>query len=67
MSDRVKINGITLYTVKGAADELGIDKSRVTRAARRRNIGRTFGRQLMFTNADIEVLRNRPHGVRVVD
>lgn len=66
-AESLTIGGVTVYTLKGAADLLGIDPSRVSRAARRRGIGQRFGRQSVFTAADIEALRDRPHGVRVVD
>jgi len=55
-------NGSRLFTVSQVAKLLGIDGSRVRRLAEGRGIGRKLGMQWVFTENDIEDLRERPQG-----
>lgn len=47
----------TLYSTAQAADTLGVDKSTITRLAKRLEVGQLVGMSLVFTEAEVEALR----------
>jgi hypothetical protein len=51
-----------LYTSKEVADQLGVSHPLVRKIACRDNIGTKIGRDRLFTEADVERIRNRPLG-----
>jgi len=53
------IENTTYYTAPDVARELRITKQRVYQIARRRGLGRKFGRDWVFTPAELEAMRVR--------
>ena len=49
----------TLYTTKQVADALGITTGRVRQLARALKLGRWVGSVRLYTEADVDALRNR--------
>jgi hypothetical protein len=50
----------TLYTTAEVAEDLGISMARLRLIAARYGIGKKVGRDWLFTDADLEQLRQRP-------
>ena len=51
-----------LYTTAEAAALLGVSQRRVRVLAGHRGIGRRIGRAIVFTDADLRAMRDRPVG-----
>lgn len=47
------------FTTQQVADLLGVSPQRVRQLSQERNIGRKFGRDLAFTQSDIDALKSR--------
>ncbi len=50
---------LAMYSTKEAAVELGLSVPRVTQLRKALGIGRIVGRSVVFTEADIETMRQR--------
>lgn len=48
-----------VYTTREAATALGVSMRRVQQACKHYGLGRWFGRQLVLTDSDIAVIRDR--------
>lgn len=66
MPDCVTINGLTLYTVAGVARELGVHHTRAARIILSRGVGRKLGPITVVTADELEKLRDRKPGRRIV-
>lgn len=53
-----------LYSALEVAEMFGVTKRRVIFLARREGVGRIVGKSFVFTRADIEAMRPRPHAGR---
>jgi hypothetical protein len=57
---------MTLLTTKQVADKLGLKPRRLRAIAKNRNIGRKLGRDLVFYEEEVELLRPGKPGNREV-
>lgn len=51
-----------LLTTAQVAEELGLTPIRIRQLATSRNVGTLYGRQLMFTPAEVDAMRKRTTG-----